>query len=113
MLGEVDTKVLELSKGKAILIKMNNINDMEICQVGIIYTLADYACKLAADSNGLVNITLESTITYKKPITGKEEMLASAQVVDVSNRIIVCECVITVHHEIRAIMKCKLLRDIV
>jgi len=110
--GLLNCEIVEISEGKAsasLMVKRDHLNGVDLCQGGVIYSLADFSCAMAANSYGPVCVTLENNIIYKKSVKEGEIMIASSLVIERMKKILICECVITVNHEIRAIMKSKLL----
>ncbi len=99
-------------KAKAVLlVRKEHLNGVDLCQGGVIYSLADFTCAMAANSLGPVCVSIENNIVYKKAVKVNEIMIADAEVISRNNRLIECECVVTVNHEIRAIMRSKLLSE--
>ncbi|HXK72416.1 MAG TPA: PaaI family thioesterase [Clostridia bacterium] len=110
--GLLNCEIVEISEGKAsasLMVKRDHLNGVDLCQGGVIYSLADFSCAMAANSYGPVCVTLENNIIYKRSVKEGEIMIASSFVIERMKKILICECVITVNHEIRAIMKSKLL----
>ena len=110
--GLLNCEIVEISEGKAaasLMVKRDHLNGVDLCQGGVIYSLADFSCAMAANSYGPVCVTLENNIIYKKSVKEGEIMIASSLVIERMKKILICECVITVNYEIRAIMKSKLL----
>lgn len=110
--GLLNCEIVEISEGKAsasLMVKRDHLNGVDLCQGGVIYSLADFCSAMAANSYGPVCVTLENNIIYKKSVKEGEIMIASSLVIERMKKILICECVITVNHEIRAIMKSKLL----
>ncbi len=107
-------EIMDIISGRAkaaLLVRNEHLNGIELCQGGVIYSLADFTCAMAANSYGPVCVSIENNVVYKKAVKADELMIADAEVISRNNRLIECECVITVDHEIRAIMKSKLLSE--
>lgn len=112
--GLLKIAIESISEGRAkasLQVNKDHLNGVDLCQGGAIYSLADFTCAMAANSYGPLCLTIENNMTYKKAVKNGEIMIADAEVISHNNRIIECECVVTVDHEIRAIMKSKLLSE--
>ncbi|HOD92485.1 MAG TPA: PaaI family thioesterase [Clostridia bacterium] len=109
---KININSINEGRAKASLqVRKEHLNGVELCQGGVIYSLADFTCAMAANSYGPVCVSVENSIIYKRAVRNEEIMIADAEVVSRNNRIVECECVITVNYEIRAIMKSKLLSE--
>jgi acyl-CoA thioesterase len=110
--GLLNCEIVDISEGLAsasLVVKKDHLNGVNLCQGGVIYSLADFSSAMAANSYGPVCVTLENNIMYKKSVKEGEIMIASSLVIEKIKKILICECIITVNHEIRAVMKSKLL----
>ncbi|HQM95650.1 MAG TPA: PaaI family thioesterase [Clostridia bacterium] len=110
----LNIRISSISEGRAkanLKVSQEHLNGVALCQGGVIYSLADFTCAMAANSFGPVCLSIENNIMYKKAVKNDEIMEAEAEVISRNNRIIECECIIAVNHEIRAIMRSKLLSE--
>lgn len=82
-------KVVEVSAGYAkvaLKVQEKHLNALNVCQGGVIFTLADLAFALASNSHGKVAVALDVSITYLKSVLEGEEIFAEAREVHLGNR---------------------------
>ncbi len=67
----IGIKLLEVSKGRAKVemeIKEEHLNGVKTAHGGAIFTLADFAFAVAANSHGKVSVAINVSITYMKAV---------------------------------------------
>jgi acyl-CoA thioesterase len=67
----IGIKLLEVSKGRAKVemeIKEDHLNGVKTAHGGAIFTLADFAFAVAANSHGKVSVAINVSITYMKAV---------------------------------------------
>lgn len=75
-------KITDMGEGRAEVemeVKENHLNAANICQGGVIFTLADLAFALASNSYGTLALAINAHITYIKPAKLGDKLVAKAQ----------------------------------
>ncbi|MDI9646277.1 MAG: hotdog fold thioesterase [Archaeoglobales archaeon] len=82
-------KIVEVSAGYAkvaLKVQEKHLNALNVCQGGVIFTLADLAFALASNSHGKVAVALDVSITYLKSVLEGEDIFAEAREIHLGNR---------------------------
>ncbi len=75
-------EIKDIKEGMAIVemeVKENHLNAAQICQGGVIFTLADLAFALASNSYGTVALAVKANITFIRPAKVGDRLLAKAK----------------------------------
>jgi len=75
-------KVTDMGEGVAEVemeVKETHLNAANVCQGGVIFTLADLAFALASNSYGTLALAINANITYIKSAKVGEKLVAKAQ----------------------------------
>ncbi|MFN3505446.1 MAG: PaaI family thioesterase [Caldimicrobium sp.] len=78
----LEASILDVKEGFAEIemqVKENHLNAAQICQGGVIFTLADLAFALASNSYGTVALAVKANITYIKPAKVGDILIARAE----------------------------------
>jgi acyl-CoA thioesterase len=90
-------ETVEIHPGKAVLrmkIRKEMLNGFNICHGGIPYSLADSALAFASNSDGLISLSLENSITYLSKINEGDVITATCNEVSSSGKIAVYEILV-------------------
>ncbi|MDD2233754.1 MAG: PaaI family thioesterase [Desulfitobacteriaceae bacterium] len=85
----VGAKLVEVKPGyaKAMLeISDKHLNAADIVQGGVTFTLADFAFAAASNSHGQLSLSVNTTISYFRPPTGKI-LVAEAKEISITNKL--------------------------
>ena len=90
-------KVKEVREGYALVelsIENSMLNAAEVCQGGVIFSLADFAFAVASNSYGNVALATSANINFTKPALKGEKLIAEAKEVNRSRKLGVYEVVV-------------------
>lgn len=76
-------------------VKPEHLNAAEVCQGGVLFTLADLAFALASNSYGTLALAMKANITYVKPAHEGDVLIARASEFSRGNRTASYHIVIT------------------
>ena len=76
-------------------VEPHHLNFMGICHGGVIFTLADTAFGLAANSYGPVAAGIDAHITYQVSVVTGDTLIATTQEVSRSSKLAVYRCDVT------------------
>ena len=109
-----DIEVVDVKEGWAVAqvkIQQKHLNGVNIAHGGILFTLADVAFGLAANSYGRIAVTLNADISFFNPAT--EGMLVIAEAEELSLRYTIASYLVSIKDEkgtLLASMKCQAYR---
>jgi acyl-CoA thioesterase len=92
---------IEIDKGKCILrmtVKKEMLNGFAIAHGGISYSIADSALAFASNSHGKKSVSVETSISHIESLKEGDVITASAEEMNVSNKIGVYQITITNQH---------------
>ncbi|MFN4196707.1 MAG: PaaI family thioesterase [Caldimicrobium sp.] len=78
----LEARILDFKEGYAEVemeVKEKHLNSAQICQGGVIFTLADLAFALASNSYGTLALAVKANITYIKPAKVGDLLIARAK----------------------------------
>lgn len=91
-------ELIDVKPGSATLrmkIREEMMNGFNICHGGIPFSLADSAVAFAANSHGILSVSIENSISYTEKIQEKDVLTATARELHRNNKIAVYNVVIT------------------
>ena len=94
---DVGCEILTAGDGQAVVtldVCEKHFNGVGIVQGGVVFTLADFACAVAANSEESTFVSADGTISYLNAAVGKR-LVASAKVVKDGKTLAFCEATIT------------------
>ncbi len=96
-MNTVGCKIVSAGNGKArveIDIEERHYNGNNVVQGGVMFTLADFATAVAANSEEIAYVSADGNISYLSAGTGKK-LIAEAEVIKKGKTLTFCEAVIT------------------
>ena len=76
-------EIIEAEEGRArvrMVIRPQHLNGVGLLHGGAVFTAADLACAVAANSHGRVAVTLSCAVTYMSPATGKSIVATASEI---------------------------------
>lgn len=93
----IGCEIQSAEKGSAVVtvdIEEKHLNGNKVVQGGVIFTLADFACAVAANAEELAFVSADGSISYMSAGTGKK-LIAEAKVLRSGKTLAFCEATIT------------------
>lgn len=93
-------RLTEMSEGRAVAVMTVNeshLNGVDLCQGGVLFTLADLAAAAVNNSSGLVTVGIENTITFHSPARLGDVLTATAYEVSGKGKLPFCR--IEIHNQ--------------
>lgn len=88
--------ITEAKSGRAVVtidVEDKHLNGNNVVQGGVLFTLADFACAVAANADEIAFVSADGTISYFYPGTGKK-LIAEADVIRKGKTLTFCEALI-------------------
>lgn len=89
--------ISEAQSGHAVVtidVEDKHLNGNNVVQGGVLFTLADFACAVAANADETAFVSADGNISYLNPGTGKK-LIAEADVIRKGKTLAFCEALIT------------------
>lgn len=93
---DMGCEIQSAEKGSAVVtidVEEKHLNGNNVVQGGVMFTLADFACAVAANAEGLAFVSADGTISYMSAGTGKK-LIAEAKVIKSGRTLSFCETAI-------------------
>lgn len=87
-------EIVKIEKGYArttMIVEERHLNGVDICQGGVIFTLADLAFACASNSHGPVAVSINISISFLHEVKQGETLIAEAKEISLHKRIAVYE----------------------
>lgn len=89
--------IIEADSGHSVVtidIEDKHLNGNNVVQGGVMFTLADFACAVAANADELAFVSADGAISYLNAGTGKK-LIANAEVIKKGQTLVFCEAMLT------------------
>lgn len=89
--------IAEAESGHAVVtidVEDKHLNGNNVVQGGVLFTLADFACAVAANSDEIAFVSADGNISFLSPGTGKK-LIAEADVIKNGKTLAFCESVVS------------------
>lgn len=94
--AEIGCDITESSQGSSVVtiaVNEKHLNGNGVVQGGVIFTLADFSCAVAANSEEIAFVSADGNISYMNAATGKK-LISRAEVIRKGRTLAFCEAVI-------------------
>lgn len=94
--AEIGCDITEASQGSSVVtiaVNEKHLNGNDVVQGGVIFTLADFSCAVAANSEEIAFVSADGNISYMNAATGKK-LISRAEVIRKGRTLAFCEAVI-------------------
>lgn len=95
--AEMGAVITDAESGRAVVsldIQQQHLNANNVVQGGVMFTLADFACAVAANADEIAFVSADGTISYLNAGTGKK-LIADAKVIKTGKTLAFCEAELT------------------
>lgn len=94
---EMGCNIIETQSGHAVVtidVEDKHLNGNNVVQGGVLFTLADFSCAVAANADEIAFVSADGSISYFTAGTGKK-LIAEADVIKKGKTLAFCEALIT------------------